>query len=230
MASDGETRWPLLRIASCFCCNLNNKTNALSKYCKIFYSPKYFIIKRIPKLIWLMTGAYNWNSDDAILIAKHIGQTYSSYCLPFFSSYHRISFQNLSIDIYIYIYIYVCVCVFDLMIAMIQENVSYEIQSVRLFNQSQRENRWILDFLRGIGANRNANIFVQDLNSGYKIHFQGRQPLRYTFAMSFISWWYSQIKYESISYLPNPSARAGYDTRSIFKRSLTGFNSEFSFS
>ena len=28
----------------------------------------------------------------------------------------------------------------------------------------------------------------------------------------------------------NPSARAGYDTKSIFKRSLTGFNSEFSFS
>ena len=33
-----------------------------------------------------------------------------------------------------------------------------------------------------------------------------------------------------ISYLPNPAARAGYDTRSIFKRSLTGLNSEFSFS
>ena len=31
-------------------------------------------------------------------------------------------------------------------------------------------------------------------------------------------------------YSPNPSARAGYDTRSIFKRSLTGLNSEFSFS
>ena len=31
-------------------------------------------------------------------------------------------------------------------------------------------------------------------------------------------------------YLPNPSARAGYDTRSIFKRSLTGLSSEFSFS
>ena len=28
----------------------------------------------------------------------------------------------------------------------------------------------------------------------------------------------------------NPSARAGYDTRSIFKRSLTGLNSEFSYS
>ena len=32
------------------------------------------------------------------------------------------------------------------------------------------------------------------------------------------------------AYLPNPSARAGYDTRSIFKWSLTGLNSEFSFS
>ena len=28
----------------------------------------------------------------------------------------------------------------------------------------------------------------------------------------------------------NPSARAGYDTRSIFKWSLTGLNLEFSFS
>ena len=28
----------------------------------------------------------------------------------------------------------------------------------------------------------------------------------------------------------NPSAQAGYNTRSIFKRSLTGLNSEFSFS
>ena len=28
----------------------------------------------------------------------------------------------------------------------------------------------------------------------------------------------------------NPSARAGYDTRSILKQSLTGLNSEFSFS
>ena len=33
-----------------------------------------------------------------------------------------------------------------------------------------------------------------------------------------------------LSYLPNSSTRAGYDTRSIFKRSLTGLNSEFSFS
>ena len=33
-----------------------------------------------------------------------------------------------------------------------------------------------------------------------------------------------------ITIFTNPSARAGYDTRSIFKRSLTGLNSEFSFS
>ena len=32
------------------------------------------------------------------------------------------------------------------------------------------------------------------------------------------------------SYLPTPSDRAGYDTGSIFKRSLTGLNSEYSFS
>ena len=33
-----------------------------------------------------------------------------------------------------------------------------------------------------------------------------------------------------ITHFTNPSARAGYDTRSIFKRSLKGLNSEFSFS
>ena len=42
--------------------------------------------------------------------------------------------------------------------------------------------------------------------------------------------WCSRGYLLTLSYLPNPSARAGYDTRSIFKRSLTGLNSEFSFS
>ena len=37
-------------------------------------------------------------------------------------------------------------------------------------------------------------------------------------------------KLNAYSYLPNPSARAGYDPRSVFKRSLAGLNSEFSFS
>ena len=34
----------------------------------------------------------------------------------------------------------------------------------------------------------------------------------------------------SVIIFTNPSARAGCDTRSIFKQSLTGLNSEFSFS
>ena len=43
--------------------------------------------------------------------------------------------------------------------------------------------------------------------------------------------WYRDIDtLRYVSYLPNPSARTGYDTRSIFKRSLTGLISEFSFS
>ena len=36
--------------------------------------------------------------------------------------------------------------------------------------------------------------------------------------------------FETVIIFTNPSARAGYDTRSIFKRGLAGFYSEFSFS
>ena len=46
--------------------------------------------------------------------------------------------------------------------------------------------------------------------------------------------WVSRVLYTNQMLLfilfTNPSARAGYDTRSIFKRILTGLNSEFSFS
>ena len=42
--------------------------------------------------------------------------------------------------------------------------------------------------------------------------------------------WSTQWKTSSVILFTNPSARAGYDTRSIFKRSLTGLSSEFSFS
>ena len=41
---------------------------------------------------------------------------------------------------------------------------------------------------------------------------------------------FKKVKKDKLPYLPTPSARAGYDTRSIFKRSLTGLNSKFSFS
>ena len=35
---------------------------------------------------------------------------------------------------------------------------------------------------------------------------------------------YAQNKIQVLILFTNPSARAGYDTRSIFKRSLTGLN------
>ena len=42
---------------------------------------------------------------------------------------------------------------------------------------------------------------------------------------------YSSLEqYILVGAITNPSARVWYDTRSIFKRSLTGLNSEFSFS
>ena len=51
-----------------------------------------------------------------------------------------------------------------------------------------------------------------------------------------VNWWQKCIDVQGSYFewlkhcLPNPSAQAGYDTRSIFKQSLTGLNSEFSFS
>ena len=39
-----------------------------------------------------------------------------------------------------------------------------------------------------------------------------------------------EVKESHLFIFTNPSVRAGYDTRSIFKRNLTSFNSEFSFS
>ena len=60
----------------------------------------------------------------------------------------------------------------------------------------------------------------------------------YKYIFEFIAYNFSEkstnIKRDEINIMniifTNPSARAGYDTRSIFKRSLTGLNSEFSFS
>ena len=54
------------------------------------------------------------------------------------------------------------------------------------------------------------------------------------FGLVFMAEWISALDgylmpNPAIFIFTNPSARAGYDTRSIFKRSLTGLNSEFSF-
>ena len=46
----------------------------------------------------------------------------------------------------------------------------------------------------------------------------------------YTQFYFLDIPKSSVILFTNPSAQAGYDTRSIFKRSLTGLNSEFSFS
>ena len=57
----------------------------------------------------------------------------------------------------------------------------------------------------------------------------GRYSFKWEVCLTVQSAIYLLLVYEYILFT-NPSARAGYDTRSIFKRSLTGLNSEFSFS
>ena len=70
------------------------------------------------------------------------------------------------------------------------------------------------------------------------IRFYGRWTIVSRINLPFPhSWCYPKVERELTQLCPsfiilftNPSARAGCDTKSIFKRSLTGFNSEFSFS
>ena len=52
------------------------------------------------------------------------------------------------------------------------------------------------------------------------------------FYLVMVTAWIFSLLQIYLPYLPDPSTRAGYDTRSIFisKRSLTGLNSDFSFS
>ena len=73
-------------------------------------------------------------------------------------------------------------------------------------------------------------ILPETRHMTYKLHSQWRSH----FCFSILPVLYTQdtftpfLNFEVL--FTNPSARAGYDTRSIFKRSLTGLNSEFSFS
>ena len=71
-------------------------------------------------------------------------------------------------------------------------------------------------FLLCISAIGNAKRFIQNCNLARSVPF----PTTLTIT--------PRTPY--LSYFSTPSARTGYDTRSIFKRCLTGFNSEFSFS
>ena len=71
------------------------------------------------------------------------------------------------------------------------------------------------------------NNHQKQLGTDPESSYHERLPQTKDFNVTFRAW--TNCLY-SLSYLPNPSARAGYDTRQIFKRSLTGLNSEFSFS
>ena len=70
-------------------------------------------------------------------------------------------------------------------------------------------------FIDACVGNREANIFSELINSRIYKCWSIRYKKRYCIVISIFT---------------NTSARAGYDTRSIFKRSLTSLNSEFSFS
>ena len=56
-----------------------------------------------------------------------------------------------------------------------------------------------------------------------------QKPFRFFQRIFSISAWIL-LRTRTLFVFTNPSARAGYNTRSIFKQSLTGLNSEFSFS
>ena len=68
----------------------------------------------------------------------------------------------------------------------------------------------------------------QELNSLLFLNSPNPQPMLLVRGITHIPW--SQFLSGIFIIFTNPSTRAGYDTRSIFKQSLTGLNSEFSFS
>ena len=115
------------------------------------------------------------------------------------------------IYIYIYIYIYISNCF--VRTNGLDKYIWYDTRSIF----PRRKNNWIHTFPKDISALWNANSLIRDLNSSRHVIFLSTVTT-------------SLFMYMYLSIFTNPSARAGYDTRSIFKWSLTDLNSEFSFS
>ena len=98
---------------------------------------------------------------------------------------------------------------------------------------------WTLDdLLRKIGVNEKKIIYIYISKVKLATIVEGNPKAPFSIATtprcrggrySFPGWLYFTLDPHLIIFT-NPSARAGYDTRSIFKRSLTGLYSEFSFS
>ena len=104
-------------------------------------------------------------------------------------------------------------------LAMLFEWVNIRRLAHRYVTDSQKQFKWIQSFT--IRKNNNCYIVLLLYFQNYVI--QMLVLMSCTFPRPEFVWF-------SFIIFTNPSARAGYDTRSIFKRSLTGFNSEYSFS
>ena len=87
-----------------------------------------------------------------------------------------------------------------------------------------RGNGWLIISERFAGLL--SFFFEPDLTKSFRV-FSFQSTLR---LLPLLSPAPADKEVEKSPYLPKPSARAGHDTRSIYMRSLTGFNSEFSFS
>ena len=72
--------------------------------------------------------------------------------------------------------------------------------------------------------------YIDVYNNTTYIYITAREEARWlnctlTYCILYVIPTYEKMYVCMYAYLPNPSARAGYNTRSIFKRSLTGLNS-----
>ena len=87
--------------------------------------------------------------------------------------------------------------------------------------------RWSLTYCKFPHVSRTLLSFLGDLINA--VVWRVSMFLFRTLPVTFLSLW-EPFPVHQLPIFTNPSARAGYDKRSIFKGSLTGLNSEFSFS
>ena len=158
-------------------------------------------------------GRFDWEWEQSVVSRPSSNRT-GWYEIPSILIILQLTFSlflipSLSLSIYIYIYICVCVCVcvcmnkYEVYLKSYGSNVTNNFLKI-LYNKLRR--------FPSLMSNVLSHPFVLRYYVLLKGFFWGdHQRLRYPI-------------------YPNPSARAGYDTRSIFRRSLTGLNSEFSFS
>ena len=88
---------------------------------------------------------------------------------------------------------------------------------------------WIDRWVEGYKARMNSCLILL-WNPSNVCASVGRPTRTYIQQLGVDTGWSLEEMRDWMILFTNPSARAGYDTMSIFKRSLTGLNSEFSFS